>query len=113
MWRARCESHAVVADFAIARLSARVRELESGRTEADAARKASTLRARAMRSEAEAEYDRRAAARSAACADDIARRYAMDVLAAADEAARARLPALEAAAARARGGVFVQQPKER
>ena len=89
-----------------------MQELESGRTEADAARKASELRARAMRSEAEAEYDRRSAARLAARADDIARRYAIDVLAAADEAARVRLPALEAAAARARSGVLVQQPKE-
>jgi len=62
----------------IARLSARVQELQAGRTEADAAREASALRARAMRSEADAEYDRRAAARSAARADDIARRNAMD-----------------------------------
>lgn len=92
---AACEAHAVVAKHVISELLARVDELENQVSESEAAHKASQLRARAMRSEAEAEYDRRAKRRALGRADGMARAYVRDLLAAADESARVTLPAIE------------------
>lgn len=78
-------------------LSERVRELESGRTESEAALTASAMRADAYRAEASLVYERRTALRAVDRADGLARAYVRDLLAAADEAAHLALPRLERA----------------
>ena len=96
-WRARCESHLVVAEYCLRTLGERVRELESGLTESEAALTASAMRADAYRAEASLVYEQRTARRAIDRADGLARAYVRDLLAAADEAARLGLSRLERA----------------